>query len=128
MLQLAFQACLEDLEPPIGPRDTFDDAIAQVRNSGQDVAAFRDLPESNMEAVFQDVQLAAASRMEAAPAAVADAAAAVRAVPEGPALAQEAAAAAAVDAGRADTARAAPQADQSELDALKEEQVCSPTL
>lgn len=116
---MAFQSCLEDMEPPISSRCAYRDVARNI----PDDPSFRALPEAQRLAVFEEVRLAAASVEETPAAAVADVSAAVAQPAEHPAQPREAARAAA-EASGPDAARGAPGQDQSELDALKAEQVC----
>lgn len=112
-VQMAFQSCLEDMEPPISSRCAYRDVARHV----PDDPAFRELPEAQRMALFEEVRLAAASVEETPAAAVADVSAAVAQPAEQPAQPHE-------EASGPDAARSATAQDQSELDALKAEQVC----
>ena len=121
-LQLAFQACLEDLEPPVSSRCSYED----VERNIPDDPAFRELPEADRRAVFAEVRQAAASVEEASPAAVAETSAAAQPA-ERPAQPQEAAPAAASAASATAASGTQTPQQRSELDTLREEQVRAPT-
>eukprot|EP00892_Ulva_mutabilis_P003427 jgi/Ulvmu1/1456/UM011_0186.1 len=116
--ELAFQACLEDLEPPISSRCTY----ADVMRSVPDDPDFRELQEEDRRAVFEEVRQASLSMEEVSPAAVAEASAAAAAPAVERQSAPQEAAAADPAAAPAVSSTQTPQ-QRSELDALREEQV-----
>lgn len=122
-VQLAFQSCLEDLEPPVSSRCTYGDTARRI----PDDPAFRILPDAQRRAVFEEVRLSAASVEEASPAAMADASAAASWPAEEHGRQEEAAPApAAAAAAPVEGSRGTHAQEKTELDALRQEQVWAP--
>lgn len=117
--ELAFQSCLEDLEPPVSSRCTYGDTARRI----PDDPAFRILPDAQRRAVFEEVRLSAASVEEASPAAMADASAAASWPAEEHGRQEEAApASAAAAAAPVEGSRVPHAQEKTELDALRQEQ------